>query len=77
MSVDGITRTATLEYKNDGEKVFRTTIRALGSVAVIHREDQLDLIQELNKSAKEANISFIMSQWKPQIQPNLLLALGV
>ena len=62
MSVDGITRTATLEYKNDGEKVFRTTIRALGSVAVIHREDQLDLIQELNKSAKEANISFIMSQ---------------
>ena len=62
MSVDGITRTATLEYKNDGEKVFRTTVRALDSVAVIHREDQLDSIQELNKAAKEANISFIMSQ---------------
>jgi len=55
-SADGLTRVAVLEYRNVNETKFRTTERALSSVAILHRDSNLDVIQELNRSAREADI---------------------
>ena len=61
-SADGISRSAVIEYRNDGETDFRTTHRALSSVAIIFSETDIDFVQEMNRAAKQANIAFIMSQ---------------
>jgi hypothetical protein len=62
---DGKVRDVVIEYRNNGERKFRTTHRASRSVAVLHREDELDLMQELslaagvaNKQAAAANLYF-------------------
>ena len=47
-------RTVLVEYKNAGETVFRTTRRSVRKVAVLHREDELELVQELNAAARAA-----------------------
>ena len=64
-SADGLSRVAVLEYKNVNEVKFRTTERALSSVAILHRDSNLDIIQELNRSAREANIKFCASTIDP------------
>lgn len=64
-SADGLSRVAVLEYKNVNEVKFRTTERALSSVAILHRDSNLDVIQELNRSAREANIKFCASTIDP------------
>jgi len=56
--VDGKVRDITIEYKNLGETVFRTTHRAARSVAVLHKEGDLDLMQELSAASREANKAF-------------------
>ena len=61
-SADGITRVAELEYRNNDEKTFRKTERALSSIAIIHRDTDLDVIQELNAASKEATIHFYKSE---------------
>ena len=61
-SADGISRSALIEYRNDGESDFRTTRRALSSVAIIFSETDLDFVQEMNRAAKQANIAFILNQ---------------
>ena len=61
-SADGIARSALIEYRNDGESDFRTTRRALSSVAIIFSETDLDFVQEMNRAAKQANIAFILNQ---------------
>jgi hypothetical protein len=47
-------RTVIIEYKNAQENKFRTTRRSVRKVAVLHREDELELVQELNAAAREA-----------------------
>jgi hypothetical protein len=51
---DGKVREVVIEYKNLNEKVFRTTNRAARSVAVLHKEEDLDLMQELCAASREA-----------------------
>jgi Family of unknown function (DUF5641) len=51
---DGLVRAVTIEYKNATENVFRETRRAARKVAVLHREDELEMVQELNAAARAA-----------------------
>ena len=51
---DGRVRTAVIEYKNAQETVFRTTRRSVRKLAVLHREGDLELVQEINAAAREA-----------------------
>jgi len=57
VSEDGLSRTATLEYRNLGEKTFRKTRRSVRTVVVVHRENDLDLYQVLEQAAQGASLS--------------------
>jgi hypothetical protein len=59
---DGKVREVVIEYRNNGEKKFRTTHRAARSVAVLHREDDLDLMQEIAAAARAAEREVAASQ---------------
>ena len=50
---DGICRRITIEYRNPSEKVFRRTERAVRSVAVVHREGDLDIVQQLEEASQQ------------------------
>ena len=52
VSEDGLARSAVLEYRNPGEKKFRTTRRSVRSMVVVHHEDELDLYQILEQAAR-------------------------
>ena len=58
---DGLSRVAICEYKNPSESEFRTTRRSVRKIAVIHHEDELDLIPQLNEAAKKAGESYFLS----------------
>ena len=52
---DGVIRTVTLEYRNANESTFRTTRRTVRDLAVIHREGELELLEELDLAARTAD----------------------
>ena len=47
-------RVVIIEYKNSRESVFRTTRRSVRKVAVLHREDEVELVQQINAAARAA-----------------------
>jgi hypothetical protein len=51
--LDGEVREVTLGYKNESETKFWTTHHAAQSVAVLHGQEDLDLMQKLNVAARE------------------------
>jgi len=55
---DGRVRTAICEYRIPGESTMRTTRRSVRKLAVVHQEDDLDLVQQLNLAAKQMDIEF-------------------
>ena len=59
-SSDGLARVAIIRYKNSGEAVFRTTRRSVRKLAVLHREGDLELVEELNIASKSVNTAFMM-----------------
>ena len=63
---DGLNRTLTLEYKNSGEKVFRTTTRNPRQVAVLHHEHEVGLTEQLNQAAKRARLQFLKNNKEDQ-----------
>ena len=55
-SADGLIRTCTIQYKNAANPtLFLETRMSVRHVGVIHSENDLDLIQQLNSAAKTAN----------------------
>ena len=62
ISNDGLARTAIVEYKNATESVFRTTRRSVRKIAVLHREGDLELVQELNEASRRAGVHFMQQQ---------------
>jgi len=65
---DGLSRVAICEYKNPSESEFRTTRRSVRKIAVIHHEDELDLIPQLNEAAKKAGESYFLSALRREHQ---------
>ena len=51
---DGKVREVQIEYRNSNEKAWRRTHRAARTVAVLHREEDLDVMQGLNEAARAA-----------------------
>ena len=59
-SADGIIRSVVISYKNNPEKVFRTTRRSVRKVAILHHEGDLELTEELNIASKAAGIHYFL-----------------
>ena len=59
ISRDGLTRVVIISYKNSTESVFRTTRRSVRKIAVLHREGELPLVEQLNKAAHAADVHFM------------------
>ena len=55
---DGMIRKVTIRYRNHNENVDRETYRSVRQLVIIHRIDELDLIQELHEIAKFADFRF-------------------
>ena len=55
---DGYVWAAVCEYRIPGEKKMRQTRRSVRKLAVVHQEDDLDVIQQLNQAAREAGLSY-------------------
>ena len=47
---DGCVRSVLVKYKNSTKNVFRTTNRAVRTLIVIHRVDEIDLMEEVGMS---------------------------
>ena len=43
-------RSATIKYKNNNEEITRTTCRAVRNLVIIHRVDELNIMEELGKA---------------------------
>ena len=50
-SSDGKIRSVTIRYRNASEGIDRTTKRAVRSLVIIHRVNEIDLMEELGKAA--------------------------
>ena len=61
---DGKVRTAICEYRIPGEKSMRVTRRGVRKIAVIHQEDSLDYVQQLNQATKQSQIHFFSQDLK-------------
>jgi signal peptidase I len=59
---DGKVRVAIIEYRNPKEKVFRQTRRSVRTLAVLHKEGNLELLERLNEASKVANLHFIRTE---------------
>ena len=57
-SSDNKVRKVTIEYKNASESTFRTTVRAVREISVIHHESEVSLVEELNAASKCSNVMF-------------------
>ena len=60
VGADGRIRKATIRYRNANENVDRTTTRAVRGLVIIHRVDEIDLIEELGDAVTYANGCFCM-----------------
>ena len=54
---DGLVRRVLLEYKNQSEQNFRTTDRAVRTIAILYPENELPLLQQLANASKMAYYS--------------------
>ena len=70
LSADGICRRVTLKYKNSGECVFRYTERSVRTIAVLHREGDVDILGELSQANIDADRHFLVNFFEPTINQN-------
>ena len=59
-SEDGNIRSVTVKYRNAQEEIMRTTHRAVRSLVIIHRVDEIDIMEELGRAAAVANGHYCM-----------------
>ena len=61
-SADNVIRSVVLRYRNATESVDRTTTRSVRTIVVIHRLDELNIMEELGNAAlirrEIVNLSF-------------------
>ena len=70
-SADGRIRAVVIAYKNDGEKVFRTTRRSTRKVAILHHEGELELTERLNEASKAAGIQYFLRNYQSLVDRQL------
>jgi hypothetical protein len=58
---DNLIRKVIVEYRNAKETTLRTTRRSVRDIAIVHREEDLELVDKLNAAAKTANIDYLMN----------------
>ena len=51
--VDNLIREVTIKYKNHNEKKFRTTVRAVRSVAILLKHDEITIEEMLDRASKD------------------------
>ena len=56
---DNVARRVTVEYKIEGESVFRSTRRSVRDIAPLCREDDLDLPGMLSEAQRQATIAYL------------------
>ena len=61
-TADGQVREVEVEYKNASEKSWQSTHRAARAVAVLHREEDLEVLQGLNAAARDADKAHVAWQ---------------
>ena len=66
---DGVIRRVTVEYKLEGETVFRSTRRSTRDVAVLCHEDDLDLPGLLSEAQRRANVELIRDCGEAGVPP--------
>ena len=71
-SADGQVRQAEVEYRHGDEATFRTTTRSVRTLAVLQKEEDIELTQELNLAARTANRLMILREVKADRQQFLL-----
>ena len=59
---DGKIRTVTVRYRNASEEIHRTTKRAVRSLVIIHRIDEIDLMEELGKAAISVDAYYLRTK---------------
>ena len=66
---DGKVRSVTIKYRNASENICRTTHRAVRSLVIIHRVDEIDLMEELGRAAAYVNGVYCMefSSYSPAV----------
>ena len=52
-------RAVTVKYRNAAKNVSRTTFRAVRKLIIIHRVDEIDLMQELGEAALKVSTYFL------------------
>ena len=57
---DGVVRCVTVKYKQGDETVYRRTRRSIRHVAVLVKEDELDLPGRLSEAQRKANIMMLL-----------------
>ena len=62
IGTDGKIRSATIRYRNASEGVNRTTKRAVRSLVIIHRVDEIDLMEELGQAALEVDGYYLLTK---------------
>ena len=59
-SADGLVRKVWIKYKNNGRKKVEKVQRSVRDIAVLHRESELEIFEQLNLAAKDAAIGMLM-----------------
>ena len=60
---DSKIRAVTVKYQNASENVSRTTFRAVRKLVVIHRVDEIDLMEELGEAAIDVTAYFLRMEF--------------
>ena len=59
IGTDGKIRAVTVKYRNSSENVSRTTFRAVRKLIIIHRVDEIDLMEELGEAARDVTAYYM------------------
>ena len=71
-STDGRERVAILEYRIPEENGLKTTRRAIRKMVKIHSEEELDIVQELNRAAKAVDTGYHLRLARCAQDPNVI-----
>ena len=63
VGTDGKIRAVTVKYRNASENVSRTTFRAVRKLVIIHRVDEIDLMEELGEAALNVSAYFLRMEF--------------